>query len=187
MFRSLCWKTKQKHWEKTSFFFAVISDSGFSHLNVFKASSVFGFFDVFIGLFPESQWISQPLDYFPGMSYAFLRWRVSYMSTFEDVIGLYFPSRFSKENLAKLCSMWLCSFDFLNCHDARWIALLNLCWIINVWVCVRMAWRVLRKYTANVWPTLVGLYLHWMCGSRPQEGARVSRKYLKPDVLLLFR
>lgn len=152
-------------------------------------SSVFGFFDVFVGLFPESH---NPLDFF-----CFSRHVLGSFETERLIcVNIWRGHRFvfsilSSGSLLKrnLVVKWLCSLDFLNCHDARWNALLDLCWLMCD---VRMTGRVLRKYTkkrmfdrhfaAQFVPAL-NLFL---CGSSTQEGARVYINHLKPDVLLLL-
>lgn len=59
---------------------------------------------------------------------------------------------FAKETCPNFVGKWLCSLDLLNCHDARWNALLNLCWLMcaRVSVCEYVSTQI----HANVWSTL---------------------------------
>lgn len=43
---------------------------------------------------------------------------------------------FAKETWQNFVVKWLCSLDLLDCHDARWNALINLCWLMCACVSV---------------------------------------------------
>lgn len=167
-----------------------------SHLNVLETSSVFGFFDVLVGLFQGEDPDGFDFFYFSrhvrrelcGASYVCRVLKLVF-----HFVAMSFKRRghFAKETLQNFVVKWLCSLDFFNCHDARWNALLNLCWLMCA--CVSMARCTLHKYTnkdVNVWLTLckhrVVVHVLTVCFRVAVEGTRICFTCLKPGVRSLY-